>query len=297
MSELSCEPTTSVIVCSRCVVQTKSPTGRAFSKYIAVSSLVAILSSGVLPTAIAQTWFEDFTDGVLGDDVVDGSPGGVEWAFDGEHELTIGSGLRLFNTEQPIRSSSRAVATNVGLTRGWSIRATGRLLPGTSNNRLGVLITPSATSFGGGARVDLHDDGFADAQGDDSNLLVPVVTGESSLNPLEDVVIQFDTFDGVLEAWMWKPGSPPAVGDPPLLRDDEELLTTVFGEIWEPSSPGVRHFDTRPGSSAIWSTILMSTEHIPLAPVPEPTGAAIIVLGLTITNAFWSRKRSTHRTI
>ncbi len=262
-----------------------------FSKYVAVSIVAAILASGHLSNAIAETWFEDFTDGVLGDDVVDGSPGGVEWAFDADYELAIGSGLRLYNTEQPIRSSSRAVATNVGLRRGWSIRATGRLLPGGPNNRLGVLITPSATSFGGGADVDLHEDGFADAQGDDSNLLVPVVTGESGLNTLEDVVIQFDTFDGVLEAWMWKPENPPIVGDPPLLRDDEELLTTVFGEIWEPASPGLSHFDTRPGSSAIWSTILMSTEHIPLAPVPEPASAVLVVLGLTITHTFWSRER------
>ena len=231
------------------------------------------------PATKAETWYEDFTDGVLGDDGVGGSTSGLEWQFSEEHQLIHGVGLRIFHSDLPSGRRSSAFATNIGLREGWSIRASGRLLPGTSNppnNRLGVEISPLASANANGAFIALHQDGFADMQPGNANLFLPVVFANTNVDPFHEVVFQFDTFDEMLEAWIWTPDNPPQSGTPPLLRDDEGYFTSIFPSSWEPSAPGIYHFDSNRDSSAVWTSITISTEHIPFTPIPEPATFVLV---------------------
>ena len=141
----------------------------------------------------------------------------ADWTYVGDVEIEAGQGLVL--------GALSAAGPNVSeLTPGWSIRTQAQLRkePGLLGIYVGALDLETVWTG------VLEDGVLWNGLGGD-----PVDTGEPiDFGPVaQDVVLQFDTFDGNLRAWVWPPGDPPAPDTSPLLESPIQAPDSLLG-LW-----------------------------------------------------------------
>ena len=201
-----------------------------------IALAVSLASMLMVHAARAEFWFEDFTDGNISDS-------GIDWTFS-PLSLSTSDGVELNST-----NGTAGVVTADLPVRGhsWSIRTEARLLLDLGVPGAGVA-DGVADTFSGIAVTGRFSVGKAGQ-----------VLSErtSDLRPAEeDVIIQFDTFNDVLQIWAWRGEDSPA----------QDIEPFVEVEVYQPD--GVPFLWTNslihPTSSARFSWIAISTEHMPL---------------------------------
>ena len=203
-----------------------------------------LVSISTYDTAVAQFWFEDFTDESLDD-------AGIEWdSSDDRHGRVITVSTEGLFASTDATCCAAWLAPEWPRDRaGWSIRTRGRLLQehgwlaaGTSEARTGGVSTWSFVSADGNGLV-----GVADQWRE----YVP-----TDLRPFEEeVTIQLDTFDGLMRLWAWRDDEQPGEDIAPLLEEPYDLPD---------SRPYVSIRSGDGGSAALFSWLAISTEHMPV---------------------------------
>jgi hypothetical protein len=168
----------------------------------------------------------------------------ADWTYLGDVDIEAGQGLVL--------GALSAAAPNLSKsTPGWSIRTQAQLRkePGLLGIYVGALDLETVWTG------VLEDGGLWNGLGRG-----PVDTGEPiDFGPVDqDIVLQFDTFDGNLRAWVWPPGDPPSPDASPLLESPIHAPDSLPG-LW-----------TGEGSKAeaVFRYMMFSPEHIP---IPGPS--------------------------
>ncbi len=217
-----------------------------------------------LASADGEVWFEDFTDGELGDD----SP--LEWSLFPSGEINS-SGLRMLSPAGAPSAGARV--TNLVPRQGWSMRGQVRLLQ--SHGFLGPAI--AIQDSGAGSLWSLISaDGDLQFGNQAEDLATPTVS--SDLRPMDrEVVIQLDTFEGVIKLWAWHADEPPTAELPPMV-EDVFPIPVGFPTLWTRSNDGP--------SQAVWSSMLISTTHLA---IPEP--AAFGTTLVTVAGLLFCRRR------
>ena len=235
--------------------------------------LVGSVSSFLAPSnvLVAAEVFEDFRDGDLTDDA------GLSWTFVGNQTIVPGEGLVLSSPDT--NSPTGAVDMTLEPREGWSIRIQGRL--SQDHGLFGAAM---------GEGPQLHNvTSDISAQGNFSlfdSATRDLVTSTVNFNGFdEDVVIQLDTFDGVIRLWVWPAEQPPAADIPAMLEADFDL-PMGFPGMWNRSNDGP--------SEATFRWFAFATEHIPVTQqipqqVPEPASAFPSLLGAVGVAWFFRR--------
>lgn len=212
-----------------------------------VASAIAMLMLSP-PAALAETWFEDFTDGSFSNNPH------LDLEFLRMHELRA-DGLVI---ETPTTGPAATLVTGLNKSDSWSIRTQGRLLQ--DRGFFGPVVAPTVGAAGSlWAQISSIGLGMGSLAGGES------ISGSNGfLNPSEeDVVIQFDVFNGTAQLWSWAADDPPLEEFEPMLEGNYPL-TIGFPGVW------VRSVD--PNSAVILRNLTISTEHIPIPSLPcEPS--------------------------
>jgi hypothetical protein len=217
---------------------------RSKRKLALVIAVLAIATS--VGPAQAAFWFEDFTDENISDS-------GINWLVKPNHtNLSNSPEGVVLNAELPYGTTASA---DWPVDRqGWSIRTKARLLQ--DYGLLGVGATQTPRSDGTQYTINAIQSngrtlvGWGPTPDDWSDRV------DTDLRPSEeDVILQFDTLDGVLRMWAWRPSEEPEQDIAPLIEKTVDLRNAV-PFFWVNSSLGP--------SSAQFRWIAISTEHMPV---------------------------------
>ncbi|MEZ6116319.1 MAG: PEP-CTERM sorting domain-containing protein [Pirellulaceae bacterium] len=109
-------------------------------------------------------------------------------------------------------------------------------------------------------------------------------TSQELIDPtVEDVVIQLDVFEGATKLWVWSPDDVPASGVAPV-SENAYGVPTGYPGVWVRSDSGA--------SGLIIRNVTFSTEHIP---IPEPTSASLLIIGVAMMASIRRRRTQLNR--
>lgn len=242
--------------------------GQVSNSNLAAATIVLVVAMGTAGTAIADIWYEDFTDGSIADET------GLGFEFLQNVELQA-DGLVI---STPSSSAPAAVvATGLERSENWSIRAQGRVLQ--DDTFFGPAITPNVSGAGSlWTNISPRSIGMGSLM--PSNSAADLNAGHTFDPFAEDVVIQLDMFDQTARLWAWAASAPPASDIAPLLEADF-VGPNGFAAVWVRSNAGP--------SDAIIRNITVSTEHIA---IPEPDASVVALFGIAGVAAVLRDQRS-----